>query len=82
MAYNFNSCGFEASAYTIDEHKAYLAAVTQAQVRAARSYFPQHILREDNGSYTVIDEGAYEPLIDWVDERIVCTIPGGISDEF
>lgn len=82
MAYHFPNSEFEASAYTVEEHRAYLAAVTKAQVRAVHSYFCQHVLREDDGSYTVIDEGSYEPLIDWVDERIVCTIPSGFSDEF
>lgn len=82
MAYHFQASDFDAQAYTIEDYKAYLAAVTQAQVRAIRSYFHQHVLREDDGSYTVIDEGSYEPLIDWVDERIVCTIPASFSDEF
>jgi DNA-binding GntR family transcriptional regulator len=82
MAYHFPTSDFEAPTYTIEEHRAYLAAVAKAQVRAVHSYFCQHILREDDGSYTVIDEGSYEPLIDWVDDRIVCTIPASFSDEF
>ncbi|GAO40614.1 hypothetical protein SCH01S_49_00280 [Sphingomonas changbaiensis NBRC 104936] len=82
MAYHFQAWDFESPAYTIEDHEAYIAAVTQAQVRAAHSYFHQHVLREDDGSYIVIDEGSYEPMIDWEDERIVCTILGGISDEF
>lgn len=82
MAYHFLTSDFEAPTYTVEEHQSYLAAVTKAQVRAVHSYFCQHILREHDGSYTVIDEGSYEPLIDWVDERIVCTIPASFSDEF
>lgn len=74
-------CEFDAPPYTAEEHKAYLAAVAQAQVRAAHSYFHQHIIREEDGSYWVADEGSHEPLIDWLSERIVCTIDAGLIDE-
>jgi uncharacterized protein YpuA (DUF1002 family) len=81
MAYHFHTSDFEAWAYTIKEHEAYLAAVTQAQVRPVHSYSCQHILWEDDGSYIVFDEGSYEPLTDWVGAPIVCTIPASLRDE-
>lgn len=82
MAHHFPTSVFEAQDYTIEQHSAYMAAVAKAQVRAVHSHFRQYILWEDDGSYTVIDESSYEPLIDRVDERVLCTIPGSFSDEF
>lgn len=60
---------------------ALLKAQTMAHVRAAASYFDQHIIRTDDGCYWVADEGSYETLMHDLADRIVGTIPAGKSDE-
>ena len=43
--------------------------------------FDQHIVRMDDGTYWVADEGAYETLIEDLVDRIVHTVDAGQSDE-
>lgn len=71
----------EVDAHSLADHRAYLEAVTRAQVRAAHSYFDQHVIREEDGSYWVADEGSYEPLMEGLVDRIVHSVPAGMFDE-
>ncbi len=57
------------------------AAMIQASMRAAYSYFDQHIIRTDDGCCWVADEGSYETLMPDLGDRIVATVPAGRSDE-
>ena len=38
----------------------YTAAVEDARARAPYTYFDQHIIQREDGTYAVIDEGDYE----------------------
>ena len=67
--------------YDAQEHAAYLEAVSDAGARARYSYFDQHIVRMDDGTYWIADEGAYETLMQDLVDRIVHTVDAGKSDE-
>ncbi len=64
------------------EHAAYLAAVACAERRALHSFFDQHVIEDDNAGFIAIDEGDYDALPMGVIDRVVHTVPGGMSDEF
>jgi hypothetical protein len=61
---------------------AYLAALAFAERRALHSFFDQHIIEEGEGRYIAIDEGDYNALPKTIIDRVVHTVPGGMSDEF
>ena len=63
------------------DHAAYLDAYARAAARAAHSYFDQHIIRDDDGTYWVADEGAYESIIECLVDRIVHTVDAGRIDD-
>ena len=69
------------STIAVADHAAYMHAVACAERRALHSYFDQHIVRMDDGTYWVADEGAYETLIEDLVDRIVHTVDAGQSDE-
>lgn len=71
-----------ATPYDAVEHEAYLKAVSDAHARARHSYFDQHIVRMDDGTYWIADEGAYETLMQDLVDRIVHTVDAGQSDEW
>ncbi|MAM37748.1 MAG: hypothetical protein U9R64_17640 [Pseudomonadota bacterium] len=60
---------------------AYLAAVACAERRALHSFFDQHVLQDEDSGYVTIDEGDYGALPMPIIDRIVYTVPGGMSDE-
>ncbi|SEJ86635.1 hypothetical protein SAMN05518849_11621 [Sphingobium sp. AP50] len=62
-------------------HSAFLAALRNAERRAASSYFDQHVLDDGEQGYVAIDEGDYSTLPETLIERIVHTVPGRLVDE-
>ena len=82
MTYFAKIATLNAAPYGAEEHRAYMAALGQAQARAARSYFDQHIIRMDDGTYWVADEGAYDTLMEDLVDRITHTVEAGLSDEW
>lgn len=60
----------------------YLAALAFAERRALHSFFDQHVIEDDAGHYVAIDEGDYDALPVTLIDRVVHTVPGGMSDEF
>ena len=66
----------------VADTNAYLAAVARAERRALHSYFDQHVLEEDEGSYVAIDEGDYGALPTRIIDRIVHTVPGAMHEDF
>ena len=81
MTYFAQITTLAAAPYDGAEHEAYLEALRKAQARARHSYFDQHIIRMDDRTYWVADEGAYETLIQDLVDRIVHTVDAGQSDE-
>ena len=63
------------NAYAFDD------AVQAATKRAFHSFFDQHILEEEDGSYITIDEGDYGALPQHMIDRIAQTVPGMTADE-
>ena len=59
----------------------YTAAVEDARARAPYTYFDQHIIQREDGTYAVIDEGDYNRLTVEMIERIVHTVAPQMSDE-
>ena len=64
-----------------DAENAYLEALTTAVTRACHSYFDQHIVRMDDGRCWVLDEGSYEGWMRDLEDRIIHTVPAGLSDD-
>ncbi|AOH87094.1 hypothetical protein AWL63_23215 (plasmid) [Sphingomonas panacis] len=60
----------------------YLAALAFAERRAFHSYFDQHVIEDERGAYTAIDEGDYDALPMTLIDRVVHTVPGRMSDEY
>ncbi|MFL0418522.1 hypothetical protein ACH0CP_13115 [Sphingomonas sp. 179-I 2A4 NHS] len=61
---------------------AYLAALAFAERRALHSFFDQHVIEDEMKGYVAIDEGDYGALPMALIDRVVHTVPGGMSDEF
>jgi hypothetical protein len=57
-------------------------AVRSATIRAQHSFFDQHIIEQDDGSYLAIDEGDYNALPIELIDRIAHTVQGMMADEF
>ena len=57
-------------------------AVRNATIRAQHSFFDQHVLEQDDGSYIAIDEGDYNALPMHLIDRIAHTVAGMMADEF
>ena len=64
------------------DHAGYMAAVACAERRALHSYFDQHVIEDPEYGYVAIDEGDYNALPMMIIDRVVHTVPGGMSDEF
>lgn len=60
----------------------YDAAVRAATVRAQHSFFDSHVIENDDGSFSTIDEGDYYALPQDLIDRIVHTVPGMMADDF
>ena len=61
---------------------AYLAAITQAERRARHSYYDQHVIRDREAVYYIIDEGDHPPLPAWMIERVVHSVAGSLAEEY
>ncbi len=61
---------------------AFFAAVATAERRALHSYFDQHVIEDPENGYITIDEGDYDALPMTIIDRVVHSVPGGMSDEF
>lgn len=66
----------------MNDHANYLAAVACAERRALHSFFDQHVIEDGNDGFIAIDEGDYDALPMGIIDRVVHTVPGGMSDEF
>jgi len=57
-------------------------AVRNATIRAHHSFFDQHVIEQDDGSYLAIDEGDYNALPMHLIDRIAHTVQGMMADDF
>lgn len=60
----------------------YDAALHTATIRAQHSFFDQHVIEADDGSFSAIDEGDYNALPLHLIDRIVLTVQGMMADDF
>lgn len=60
----------------------YDAAVRAATIRAQHSFFDSHVIENDDGSFSAIDEGDYNDLPQDLIDRIVHSVPGMMADDF
>ena len=60
----------------------YDAALRAATIRAQHSFFDSHVIENDDGSFSAIDEGDYNALPRDLIDRIVHTVPGMMADDF
>ncbi len=56
-------------------------AVRSATIRAQHSFFDQHIIEQDDGTYVAIDEGDYYALPMQLIDRIAHTVQGMMADD-
>ncbi len=64
------------------DQAAFVAALDQAHVRSYHSYFTQYVLTDDEVGYIAVDEGDYGALPKALQDRVIDTVPGRLSDEF
>jgi hypothetical protein len=69
------------AAYQADQ-AALVAALDQAHARSYHSYFTQYVLTDDEAGYIAVDEGDYGALPKALQDRVIDTVPGRLSDEF
>ena len=60
----------------------YDAAVRAATIRAQHSFFDSHVIENDDGSFSAIDEGDDNALPQDLIDRIVHSVPGMMADYF
>ncbi len=60
----------------------YDAAARAATIRAQHSFFDSHVIENDDGSFSAIDEGDYNALPQDLIDRIVHSVPGMMADDF
>ena len=65
----------------LDHGQSYETAYAQADIRANHSFFDQHIIAQEDGSYTAIDEGDYDVLPQRLIDQVVNTIAGRMGDD-
>lgn len=53
----------------------YIAAFVHAATRALSSFYPQHIIRDEDGGFTAIGEGDYGERMSCIRGRIVHSVP-------
>lgn len=64
------------------DHISYDSAVRAATIRAQHSFFDSHVIENDDGSFSAIDEGDYNALPQDLIDRIVHSVPGMMADDF
>jgi hypothetical protein len=64
------------------DQAAFVAALDQAHARSYHSYFTQYVLTDDEAGYIAVDEGDYGALPKALQDRVIDTVPGRLSDEF
>ncbi len=64
------------------DQAAFVAALDQAQARSYHSYFSQYVLTDGEAGYIAVDEGDYGALPKALQDRVIDTVPGRLSDEF
>ncbi len=57
-------------------------AVRNATIRAQHSFFDQHVIEQDDGTYVAIDEGDYNALPMHLIDRIAHTVQGAMADDY
>lgn len=75
-SHNTVDAGFQA------DQAALVAALDQAHARSYHSYFTQYVLTDDDAGYIAVDEGDYGALPKALQDRVIDTVPGRLSDEF
>ena len=60
----------------------YDAALRAATIRAQHSFFDSHVIENDDGSFSTLDEGDYNALPQDLIDRIVHSVPGMMADDF
>ncbi len=76
VSYNTANAGYQA------DQAALVAALDQAHARSYHSYFTQYVLTDDEAGYIAVDEGDYGALPKALQDRVIDTVPGRLSDEF
>lgn len=64
------------------DQAAFVAALDQAHARSYHSYFTQYVLTDDEAGYIAVDEGDYGALPKALQDRVIDTVLGRLSDEF
>jgi hypothetical protein len=64
------------------DQAALVAALDQAHARSYHSYFTQYVLTDAEAGYIAVDEGDYGALPKALQDRVIDTVPGRLSDEF
>ena len=67
---------------SITAEMAFNEAVRRAEQRSFHTYFDTHVVEEENGRYTTIDEGDYGALPMQIIDRITYTATGRLADEY
>ncbi|MBN8818724.1 MAG: hypothetical protein J0I80_08395 [Sphingomonas sp.] len=62
--------------------QAYHAAIALAERRARHSYYDQHVIKDREAGYLVIDEGDHPLLPEWMIDAVVHTVAGTLIDEY
>ena len=75
-SHNTADAGYQA------DQAAFVAALDQANARSYHSYFTQYVLTDDEAGYIAVDEGDYGALPKALQDRVIDTVPGRLSDEF
>jgi hypothetical protein len=75
-SHNIADAGYQA------DQAALVAALDQAHARSYHSYFTQYVLTDDEAGYIAVDEGDYGALPKALQDRVIDTVPGRLSDEF
>jgi hypothetical protein len=68
--------------YPAFDAAAYEEAMRIATIRAQHSFFDQHVIGYEDGSYRAVDEGGYNCLPQDLIDRIVHTVSGMMADDF
>lgn len=64
------------------DQAAFVAALDEAHARSFHSYYTQYVLTDDEAGYIAVDEGDYGALPKAMQDRVIDTVPGRLSDEF
>ncbi len=67
---------------SITQEMAFNEAVRRAEQRSYHTYFGTHVVEEEDGSYTTLDEGDYGSLPMQILDRISYTAQGRMAEEY